>query len=655
MKESTLSSTKKDLDQLAKDLKNCIDIKDRTYGFPRKKFESCFVGQEAVDAMIKKGLAKDLEDAVAIGNKLLSQGYFHHVQRAHQFKYEYLFYRFTEDEDHGEALTDADGKKFSWTDLMPNVSHPAGLELQANIPDPDKEFGDYSQVNLKEAPISPMDEHNIKLLDNVMPRSWKNPKPKKKYHLVAIGGGAGGLISSAGAAGVGARSAIIESHMLGGDCLNVGCVPSKALIYCAKAIANLKKGDKLGLLNTDGVSIDFGKVMERMRKLRATIAPVDSAERYSKDLGVDVFLGQGKFTGPNSIEVDGETLEFARAVIATGGTATIPPIPGLAEAPILTNSNVFNLTELPKRVAVIGSGPIGLELAQCFRRFGSEVTVFSRSDKIMPKEDREAAKVVEEAMSAEGVKFQFHVTYEKVETDGSKSEACVHYKDKNGNHTLKVDKILVAAGRKPTVHNLGLEAANVEFDPRLGVKVNDKLQTTNPNIFAVGDVATRYQFTHVADFMARIALRNALFFGRDKFSDLLIPWATYTDPEVAHVGLYEKDLEEKEIPYQTFRKDFDHVDRAILEEACNGFVKIHVKKGTDQILGATIVGPHAGDMISEITVAMKANMGLGSLANVIHPYPTTGEAIRHTGDAYNRTRLTPSVRAVLEKVLDLRF
>ncbi|NRA46937.1 MAG: FAD-dependent oxidoreductase [Oligoflexales bacterium] len=370
---SNSNSDNKELDEKAKTFKNCIDIKDRTYGFPRKKFESCFVGQEAVDAIIKEGLAKDLEEALELGNLLLNQGYFHHVQRAHQFKYEYLFYRFTEDEDHGEALTDTDGKKFSWSDLMPRISHTGELDLQANIPDPDKEFGDYTQVALDASPVSPMDEYNIKLLDNVMPRSWKNPKPKKKYHLVALGGGAGGLISSAGAAGVGARSAIIESHMLGGDCLNVGCVPSKALIYCAKAIANIKKGDKLGLINTDGVSIDFSKVMERMRKLRSSIAPVDSAERYSKDLGVDVFLGKGKFTGPNTIEVDGETLEFARAVVATGGTATIPPIPGLAEAPILTNSNVFNLTKLPKRVAVIGSGPIGLELAQCFKRFGSEV------------------------------------------------------------------------------------------------------------------------------------------------------------------------------------------------------------------------------------------------------------------------------------------
>ena len=653
MAESTTANEA--LSDLASQLRGLVEIKDRKYGFPRKLFEACFIGEEAVDAMIAGGMAKDPESALALGNAMLEAGHFTHVQKAHGFKYEYLFYRFREDGDHGDVVTDSEGQKLSWADLVPRVTGATELDLHPNLPEPDAEFGDFHKIDLEAEAVAPLDEHNSRLLDNVKPIKWQNPAAKKKYHLVAIGGGAGGLISSAGAAGVGARSALVESHMLGGDCLNVGCVPSKALIKCAKAIADLKKGDDLGFSFTGEPEVIFSRVMERMRRLRASISPVDSAERYAKDLGVDVFLGKGVFTGPNTIEVDGQALHFARAVIATGGTASIPPIPGLEQAPILTNANVFNLTELPKRVAVVGSGPIGLELAQCFRRFGSDVTVFSRSDQIMPKEDREAAAMVQASMEADGVKFLYHVEYKKVETVDGGQAARLSYKDPNGEHQLEVDRILVAAGRKPTVEGLGLEAAGVEFDLRSGVKVNDRLQTTNPHIFAVGDVATRFQFTHVSDFMARIAIRNALFFGRDKFSGLLIPWATYTDPEVAHVGLYEQDLDERNIPYETYRKDFDHVDRAILEGATNGFVKVHVKQGSDDILGATIVGPHAGDMISEITVAMKAGMGLGSLANVIHPYPTTAEAIRHTGDAYNRTRLTPKVRGMLEKVLDLRF
>jgi pyruvate/2-oxoglutarate dehydrogenase complex dihydrolipoamide dehydrogenase (E3) component len=527
--------------------------------------------------------------------------------------------------------------------------------LQAELPDRDSDFANFEAVDLASEAVAPLDEYNVKLLDNVKPRGWRNPTPKPKYHLVAVGGGAGGLISSAGAAGVGAKSALIESHMLGGDCLNVGCVPSKALIKSAKAISDLQKGQELGFSLSGEPKIIFENVMARMRRLRSSISPVDSAVRYASTLGVDVFLGKGVFTGPDSIEVDGQTLNFARAVIATGGTASIPPIPGLKEAPILTNHNVFNLTQLPNRIAVIGSGPIGLELAQCFKRFGSDVTVFCRSNRIMPKEDPEAATLVQTAMADEGVKFLFNVSYQKVVTATDGNSATVYFLQNGKEQQLESDNILVAAGRKPTVEGIGLEAAGVEYDKATGINVNDKLQTSNPKIFAVGDVATQYQFTHVSDFMARIAIRNALFFGRDKFSDLLIPWATYTDPEVAHVGLYEHDLESRNIPYQTFRKDFDHVDRAILEGTTNGWVKVHVKKGSDQILGATIVGPHAGDMISEISVAMKAGMGLGSLANVIHPYPTSAEAIRHVGDAYNRTRLTSKVRAMLEGMLDLRF
>ncbi len=391
-----------------------------------------------------------------------------------------------------------------------------------------------------------------------------------------------------------------------------------------------------------------------MRRLRAQISPVDSAQRYSGQLGVDLFMGKGIFTGKNSIEVGGKTLTFAKAVIATGGTAAIPNIPGLAESPYLTNNSIFNLTELPKRFGVIGAGPIGMELAQAFQRLGAQVTVLSRDGQILPKEEPEAAAIVKESMIRDGVAFTFNVTFKRIESQGEKGSVRVVLDDGGREKTFEFDALLIATGRKPAVTGLGLEQAGVEFDARLGVTVNERLQTTNPDIYAVGDVAGKYQFTHMADFMARMVIKNALFFGRDKVSDLLIPWATYTDPEVAHVGLYEKDLTDRNIPFATFTREFSDVDRGIVDGIAAGYVKIHVAKGKDRILGATIVGSHAGDMISEITVAMQAGMGLGRIAGVIHPYPTTAEAIRQCGDAYNRGRLTPAVKSIFHNLMALR-
>ncbi|MEO7402140.1 MAG: mercuric reductase, partial [Burkholderiales bacterium] len=404
---------------------------------------------------------------------------------------------------------------------------------------------------------------------------------------------------------------------------------------------------------TGKVEVDFGAVMERMRRLRASIAPNDSAKRYTKEFGVDVFMGRATFTGPDSVRVNGKTLHFAKAIIATGGTAAIPAIPGLAATPYLTNATIFNLTELPKRLAVIGAGPIGLELAQAMQRLGAQVTVLCRGQ-VLPKEDPDAAALVRASLERDGVRFETCKEYKHVASKLGKNPITITLATAKGERALDFDALLVAAGRKPMVSELGLEAAGVDFDPRLGVTVNDRLQTSNPNIFAVGDVASQYQFTHMADFMARLAIRNALFFGRDKVSQLLVPWATYTDPEVAHVGLYEHDLVEHNIAYTTITRHLAEVDRAIVEGITEGFVKIYLRAGTDNILGATIVGPHAGDLIGEIAVAMRAEMGLGRLASVIHPYPTLGEAIRQCGDAYNRTRVTPTVRKIFNRVMSLQ-
>ncbi len=652
--EASLDNT--DLEELTTRLKNVLDIRDRKYGIPSKTYLKCFVGSEAVALLVKEGIAIDEEDAVRIGNMLLNAGVFHHVMDAHEFKNENLFYRFLSDEDHGTVARKQDGSAVSWADFIAPLTSSGKkvLNLQPEIPERDPNLASFAQVDLEACGVSPLDEHNTQFLDLLHPKEWIDPEPKPSYNLVVIGAGAGGLVSAAGAAGVGARVALIESHLLGGDCLTVGCVPSKALLRCAKAAAAVRNAAEFGVKVSGDVSVDFGYVMQRMRRLRAGIAPVDSAKRYSEKLGVDVFIGKGRFIGKKTIEVNGKTLNFSKAVVATGGTAAVPNIPGLKQAPYLTNASIFNLTELPARMGVIGAGPIGLEMAQAFQRFGTQVTVFSRGDKILEKEDRDAAKIVENSLRRDGVTFAYNVTYKGVESRGGKPPITIAIVDDNGERTLEFDALLVATGRKPTVKGLGLDDAGIEYDERMGVKVDDRMQTTNPDVYAVGDVASKYQFTHMSDFGARLVIRNALFFGRDKFSHLIIPWATYTEPEVAHVGLYEKDLQEKNIGFVTFMREFADVDRGIVDGETEGFVKIHVKKGTDQILGATIVGSHAGDMISEITVAMNSGMGLGKLANVIHPYPTAAEAIRQCGDAYNRSRLTPTVKGIFNRLMAIK-
>ncbi len=657
LSDDEVSLKGRELDEISGAFRAILDIKDRKYGFPAKTYTDCFVGEEAVQKLIESGMAADEQDAVRLGNLMLQGGIFHHVQRAHSFKNKFLFYRFASDEDHGElSKNQLDGDPVKWSDFLETAAfHKVGQDsLQPSIPEPDADLAQLERVDLKAVGISPLDEYNARLLDNVHPKKWIDPQPKPTYNLVVVGAGAGGLVSSAAAAGVGAQVALIESHLLGGDCLNVGCVPSKALLRCAKAAAAVRDASEYGVNIKGEVSVDFSFVMERMRRLRAEVSPVDSAQRYSGQLGVDLFQGRAVFTGKNSVEVNGKILNFKKAVIATGGTAAIPNIPGLKESRYLTNSSIFNLTELPPRLGVIGAGPIGLELAQAFRRFGSDVTVFSRSEKIMPKEDPEAVEIVKNSMLKDGVKFALNANYQKIEDGKDNNPIKVFFNQHGEEKVLECDALLIATGRKPAVSSLGLDRAGVEFDGRKGVLVNERLQTSNPDIYAVGDVASRYQFTHMADFMARLVIKNSLFFGRDKVSDLLVPWATYTDPEVAHVGLYEKDLEERNITYLTFKREFAHVDRAIVDGENEGFVKIHVSKGKGEILGATIVGSHAGDMISEISVAIQSNMSLGSLASVIHPYPTTAEAIRQCGDAYNRQRLTPTVKGLFHNFMAMR-
>ena len=499
--------------------------------------------------------------------------------------------------------------------------------------------------------LAPADEHDARLLANVHPAGWINPEPAARYNLVVIGAGTAGLVAAAGAAGLGARVALVERRLMGGDCLNFGCVPSKALIRASRVCGAINRATGYGIAPTAPAHAEFGAVMERMRRLRAELSANDSAARF-KSLGVDVFLGEARFVGRDAAEVDGKRLNFSRALVATGARPAAPPIPGLAEAGFLTNETVFSLTELPRRLAVIGAGPIGCELAQAFRRFGSEVWLLEALTQILPREDRDAAAIVERAIMSDGVEL---LTGCKVASVGRGAAGrIVRLEHRGASREIEVDEILVTAGRAPNVEEIGLEAAGVEYDRKTGVRVNDYLQTSNPHIFAAGDVCSALQFTHLSDAHARIVIRNALFFGRDRASRLTIPWCIYTDPEIAHVGLGEAEAAARGVAIRTFAQEMSAVDRAVLDGETAGVAKIHVREGTDQIVGATIVAAHAGEIISELTLAIAAGIGLGRIAGVIHPYPTQAEAIKKIADAYNRTRLTPSRKRLLTRLLAWR-
>jgi len=492
--------------------------------------------------------------------------------------------------------------------------------------------------------LQPDSEENRALTDNVHPPDWVNPEPAGRYNLVVIGGGTAGLVCAAGAAGLGARVALIERHLLGGDCLNVGCVPSKGVIRASRAVFDARASGEFGVLGLEGVHADFGRAMERMRRLRAGISGHDSARRFRDELGVDVFIGQGSFSAPDLIEVAGRKLRFARAALCAGARAQAPPIPGLSEAGYLTNETVFSLTELPPRLAVIGAGPIGCELAQAFARLGSRVTLIELAPHILGREDRDAAAILQDAMRREGVALELGVRILGVEAGGAGK--LLRLEREARSFEVAADSILVGVGRVPNLEGLGLEAAGIRYE-KGGVTVSDTLRTSNPRVYAAGDICSAYKFTHLADAQARILIANALFRGRQKNSALTIPWCTYTDPEIAHVGMYEADAAARGIKVTTLTVPLSELDRAVLDGESGGFARVHLQQGTGRILGATLVARHAGEMINEFSLAISSGLGISAIGTTIHPYPTQAESIRKLADAYNRTRLTPLVKRIL--------
>lgn len=662
------------LDQIAARFKAGVTVKDRTYRLT--KYPSCFVGNEAVDFMINDGLSTTRDEAVQLGQCIMTElGIFEHVTRDHTFADSYLFYHFV---DRGVVAQNQNTKKkFSWADYLAPSNLVVGNDLQPDLPSPDLESVPTTDAHVATS-VWPFDEHNLELLNNVHPTNWVDPQAKNnKYDLVVIGAGAAGLVTSAGAAGVGARVALIEENLLGGDCLNVGCVPSKTLIHAASLAHSLKNTEHLadsGICINGTVQIDFPKIMERVRRIRREISPNDSAERFTK-LGVDVFLGRGKFVDSKSVVVNGKVLQFNKAVIATGGYPSLISMPGIKELHhlntnpgdeprpyVVTNETFFNMTRQPKKMVVIGPGVIGMEMAQSMQRLGTQVTVLGRSGRVLPKEDEDHASIVQSQLEKDGVEFRLSVAeYVSVNLTGNLvdglPEMSFKIKEKGVDSVteLIVDAILVATGRRPNVSGMDLDKAGVKYDVRQGILVNDKLQTTNPKIYSAGDCcSTAFKYTHAADFMARAVIRNALFFGKEKMSNLLIPYATYTEPEIASVGLYGKDCEAKGIKYVTFEKHFSDNDRAICDGDKVGMIRIRVEEKSDKILGATICGKNAGNMISEITLAMQSNVGLGSIATVIHPYPTYAEEIRKAGDLYNKTKLTPNAKTLLRGIIKVQ-
>ncbi len=499
--------------------------------------------------------------------------------------------------------------------------------------------------------LLPKDHYNQALIDNVHPPHWQNPTPSGRYNLVVIGAGTAGLVTAAIASALGAKVALIERHLMGGDCLNVGCVPSKGVIRAAKAWKAVREAEQFGVHVAKEITGDFGAAMARMRQLRARISHVDSAHRFTK-LGVDVFIGNGRFTSSSTIDVDGTMLQFAKAVICTGARAAAPPIPGLDQVSYLTNETIFSLTDLPNRLGVIGAGPIGCEMAQSFARFGSQVFLVEALHGILPNEDRDAADIVEQSLLRDGVQLLCCGKDLSITVPDGVKHLSVDSHDQH--YHLPVDEILVGVGRSPNTEGLGLKEIGVDFDQK-GVKVNHRLQTTNPKIFAAGDICSPFKFTHTADAQAQIVIQNALFphplgLGYASTDNLIIPWATYTEPEIAHVGLYEKDAKEKGMGIETFTFPLEEVDRAILDGEDEGFARVHVKKGTDTIVGATIVASHAGDMISEYTLAMKGGLGLNTIASTIHPYPTQAEVIKKTANAWRKTTLSETKKQFLRKL-----
>jgi len=502
------------------------------------------------------------------------------------------------------------------------------------------------------SPVDPSDRH---WQEQTHPSNWKNSRPKpSRYDLVVIGGGTAGLVSAVGAAGLGARVALLERSFLGGDCLGTGCVPSKALLRSAKALIEIQSSSQLGILVT-AATADFAEIMARMRRLRSELSHHDSAQRMAS-LGIDLYFGDARFSSPRSVQIGGETLPFKRCILATGARPAVPSVDGLNQIPFLTSDTIFQLTQLPKHLAILGGGPIGCELAQVFRALGAEVTILSRGSRLLEKEPPAAASILQTILQSQGIQILTGVSIASVKQTENDSLQ-IHLQGEESPSLLSASHLLTATGRKSNVEGLALDTANVDATNG-SIRVNKFLQTTNPAIYAAGDCIGGPQFTHAADAMARTCIQNAFFswgwLGKKAFPWDHVPRTTYTQPEIASIGLTVNMAQKRGIAIDSFTYQLQDLDRAKLDDAGAGFAEIHCKKGTSQIIGGTIVSPHAGELMGELGLAFQKKIPLSALSSTIHCYPTEAEILKRIGDQFNRTRLTPFVANLLRTIIQWR-
>lgn len=484
-----------------------------------------------------------------------------------------------------------------------------------------------------------------------------SPSASKDYNVIAIGAGAAGLITTAAVAGLGGRAALIERHKMGGDCLNYGCVPSKGLISSARHIQHIRQSERWGLEKHEP-RFDLQKVFASMRARRAVIEPNDSQERY-ESLGVDVHRGEARFRSPHEVEVDGRVLRGRFIVVSAGSRAIVPQMEGLDQIRYFTNETIFDRLDFtPKSLLVVGGGPIGCELGQVFQRLGVQVTLCEFAPQILVREDADVSAVLRARLEAEGMRIFTGRKGNRFFARNGKAVVVLEPADGGKQSPLEeveTDAALIAAGRTPNIEGLNLDAAGVRHNKR-GIEVNAHLQTSQPHIFAGGDIAGGHQFTHLADYHARVIVENIIrsmipplrWFGKLARADQrVLPWCTYTSPEVARVGLNETQAKEAALDCDSIRVELKHVDRYVLEREEEGFIKVVAQKKTGRILGATVVGEGAGELIHEFALAMKHDLPLGKIAATIHAYPSRSEAVRRAGDAFNRTRLTPGRKRFL--------
>lgn len=522
----------------------------------------------------------------------------------------------------------------------------------------------------------PLDAHNAQLLDHVRPASWADPSPSQPptYDLLVLGSGPAGQAAASSAASVGARVALVEACALGGSSVNVACVPTQALLQAANLAATLRDDATLrdcGLSLDHAPHVDFAQTMRRVRRLRANVAARSSSAQTIRSLGVDIYFGRGVFNSPTSIFVNERTLAFRKAVIATGSSPALPEIPGLRDlyekssalvnAPtrlaVLTNETFFNLTVLPPRLGVFGSGASALELAQAMRRLGAQVTVFGKSGRVLKCEDRELANIVQKRLMEEGVTFRMGVSkFVELERTGRRGkgeyeEVRLSTVEDGVAKRYAFDAFLVCEGRRPNVTRLQLEMAGIRFDFWKGVEVDGVLQTSNVRVYGAGDCCAGVRSGAGADMMGRMAMRNALLLGTENAGQIAVPFVTRTSPELASLGPSEGELRQRGIRYRTFQTRFKDIDRAVCDGRTDGVVRVHVAEKTDEILAAGVVGEGAASLIGELTLAIQRGIGFASLGSVVHPYPTYSGAIGQTSDKYNKMRLTKAVQQLLRSIM----